>query len=208
MSSNNYFGYTRTYLNQDLNRYASPTFSNVYCETPVVERWEDVNVAPFSTSLGPSIQPPNIVKFRDNGAGSAGVYLYGFDEKKEEEIFFSVQLPHSYRQGTDIKPHVHFCTPTQTATTITWNLEYTWQNINAAYPATTTIISKAVACPIAYVHTICSLGDISGVGKTISSILVCRLSRSVGGYVGNALLLSTDIHIQLDTIGSANETSK
>ncbi len=199
---------TNSLLDQDVSRYSSPTFSYVQCETPILDgRWEDLNVAPFATSLGPNIQAPNIVKFKDNGAGSSGVYVYGFDEKKEEELFFSVQLPHSYKENSDIRPHVHFTTPTQTATNITWNLEYTWHNVNGVI-GDTTILTSSIACPAAYTHTICSLGSISGVGKTVSSILNCRLSRSAAGYVGNAILLSVDFHIQLDTIGSGSELSK
>lgn len=210
---NNYFGVGSSnpysvILNQNVSKLSSPSFYLPTCETPILgDRWEDLNVAPFSTSLGPNIRPPNVVKFKDNGAGSEGVYLYGFDETKEEEVFFSVQLPHSWKEGSDIKPHVHFVVTTQTATTITWNLEYTWQDINGVY-GNTTILSASPPCPASHTHTIGHLGTISGAGKKISSILVCRLSRSASGYVGNALLLSVDFHIQLNTIGSSQETSK
>lgn len=212
--ANNFFGYNSLCspygqtLDQSVNRNSSPTFNLVNCETPVLgNRWDDLNVAPFSASLGPSVRPPAIVKFKDNGAASTGVYLYAFDEKKEEELFFSVQLPHSYKEGSEIRPHVHFTTPTQTATTITWGLEYNWHDVNSVI-GNTSIISNPTACPVAFTHTIGSLGTISGVGKKISSILVCRLFRATGGYAGNALLLSVDFHIQKDTVGSASETSK
>lgn len=196
-------------LDQSVSKFSSPVFTYPSCETPLLgDRWEDLNVAPFSTSLGPNVRPPSVVKFKDNGAGSTGSYLYGFDETKEQEVFFSVQLPHAWKEGSDLRPHVHFTTPTQTATTITWGLEYTWQNIGSGAYGNTSILTNAVACPIAYTHTIGSLGTISGVGKKISSILICRLFRATGGYVGDALLLSVDFHIQLDTIGSTNETSK
>jgi hypothetical protein len=169
--------------------------------------WDDLRVSPFSASIGAGVRPPNIVKFKDNGLGSTGVYVYGFDEKQEEELFFEVQLPHSWVEGSDIRPHVHFTTPTQTATTLTWGLEYTWATINGVY-GDTNILSQAIDCPVAYTHTICPLGTISGTGKKISSILICRVFRTTGGYVGNGILLSVDFHIQLNSMGSYNELNK
>lgn len=194
--------------NQNVNTGSSPIFNRPTMETPVLgDRWEDVNVAPFSTSLGPNVRPPDITKYRDNGLGSTGTYVYTFDDAREPEVFFTCQLPHSYKQGSDIKAHCHFSTPTQTATTITWGLEYTWVSIGAV-AAPSVIISNATPCPPAYQHTIGSIGTISGAGKGISSILVCRLFRTPGGYAGSAALLSVDFHIQLDSIGSTTDISK
>ena len=194
-------------MDQNVNTLSNVSFNNVICETPIVDRYEDVVVNPFATSLGPNLRPPTLTKIMDDGAGSTGVYNWAFDEKKEEELFFNLQLPHSWKEGTPIMPHVHFCTPTQTATTITWGLEYMWKNINSVY-GNTTIISQATNTPPAYQHTIGSIGTISGVGQKISSILMCRLFRAASGYVGNAYLLSVDFHINVSTIGSGSETSK
>lgn len=209
MSANKFFGSTsyNNAPNQDVDIDASPTFTNVYCDTPIIDRYEDLNVAPFSANVGLGINPPNIVKLKGNGAGSAGVYTFGFSNVQEQEVFFSVQLPHSWNEGTDIYPHVHFTTPTQTATTITWGLEYSWTNVLDTV-SNSTIITNPINTPPAYQHTICSLPTISGASKKISSILNCRLFRQTGGYVGNALLLSVDFHVRLNTIGSASEMNK
>jgi hypothetical protein len=165
-------------------------------------QWDDFVVNPFATSLGPNVRPPDIVKMRDDGINSVGVYTYSFDDSKEQEVFFDVQLPHGWVEGSEIRPHVHFTTLTQTATSITWGLEYTWSNIDEIFP-NSTIITQATACPVAYTHTIGNLGTISGTGKKISSILNCRLFRVPGGYAGGVLLLSVDIHIMLNSIGSS-----
>lgn len=210
MSANHFFGNASAYCDQPdqvVDYGASPTFETVYCETPVFDRYEDVNVAPFAANAGPGINPPTIVKIKDDGAGSHGVYTYSFSQAVEQEVFFSVQLPHAYKEGSDIKPHVHFTTATQTATTVTWGLEYTWTNVNDFVVGTTTL-SNSVATPPAYQHTICPLGTIAGAGKKISSILNCRLFRATGGYGGGALLLSADFHVRLDTIGSSSEFGK
>ena len=209
MSSNRFFGNTAfvDLPDQELNYGSSPTFEYVYCETPIFNRYEDMNIAPFSANAGPGINPPTVTQIKDNGAGSAGIYTYAFSNAVEQEIFFSAQLPHAYKEGSDILPHVHFTTPTQTATTITWGLEYSWTN-RADTIQNSTIITNSIATPAAYQHTICSLPTILGTGKKISSILNCRLFRQTGGYIGGALLLSMDFHILLDTIGSSGEGTK
>ena len=207
-SINNSFGSQTLLINQDVNRFSSPVFDRPAMETPLLgDRWEDIVTPPFATSVGSSVTPPTIAKLKDNGLGSAGVYTWAFNEKKEEELFFSWQIPHSWKEGTDLKPHVHFCVPTQTATQITWGLEYTIQKIGGTF-GNSTIISNPVTCPAPFVHTIGSLGTIPGAGLTVSCVLMCRLFRAVGGYVGPAYLLSADCHYKINTIGSTNETSK
>jgi hypothetical protein len=188
-------------MNQYVDTGSEPSFNAVRFDNA----YTDVNVAPFTASLGPNVRPPSIVKFKDDGAGSTGSYLYAFDETKEQEVFFTIQLPHSYKEGSTIYPHVHFCLPTTPINPATqyveWGLEYNFHNINDTY-GNTVIISERTNGPPAYQHTIGSLPDIVGVGKKISSILTCRLFRKAGGYVGNALLLSFDLHIAQDTLGS------
>ena len=186
---------------------SSPTFDKVYCDTPIVERYEDVYISPFSTNIGPGVSPPTIVKVKDDGAGSTGVFRYAFSDTKEQELFFSIQLPSSWKEGTDIKPHVHFGTPGTSATTITWGLEYVWTN-SGDTAGNTTIISNSVATPTAFKVEICEIGSISGVGKKIYSVLNGRLFRAAGGYADVAYLLSMSFHIQIDTLGSATETAK
>jgi len=55
-------------------------------------------------------------------------------------------------------------------------------------------------------HLIASFGAISGTGKTMNSILVCRLYRDATNaadtYVNEAGLLSFDIHFEIDKLGS------
>ena len=53
--------------------------------------------------------------------------------------------------------------------------------------------------------------DISGAGKTISSILICSLKRDTGvanDYASAAYLVEIDFHYEIDTIGSRTEAAK
>lgn len=184
--------------------------------------WDDIRVPVTSTKLGGS-RDPGFTVFKTNGAGSQGVFIYWFDASIEEEIYFTVQMPHSWKEGTDILPHVHWIpstTPDNTPTQqrVSWGLEYAWANIGDVFPTNTTVITNNTIYPtdtelVQYKHYLTQLSDIVGTGKTISSMLVCRLFRNATSvaydtYEHDAGLLEIDFHFEQDTIGSRSVTTK
>ncbi|MFC1878993.1 hypothetical protein ACFLZW_03685 [Chloroflexota bacterium] len=64
----------------------------------------------------------------------------------------------------------------------------------------------------AYKHQIASFAAISGTGKTLSSVLLCRIYRKAGdgsdNYDADAALLEFDIHYEVDAFGSDSEFVK
>jgi len=58
---------------------------------------------------------PTFTKITDDGSGSQGVFTYEFSASQEQEIYFVAQLPHGYKSGTDLYPHIHWY-PTNTDT--------------------------------------------------------------------------------------------
>jgi len=157
----------------------------------------------------------------DNGAvlgdmpgvsGGPQIYYFRFDEKVDA-MSFVVQMPHSYKQGSTIHPHVHWTPKSTLSGEVEWVFEYSWQNYNAtplAFPVITTNYIVSESGLTAGTHLITSLTDlnagIDGTGKNVSSILVCRIwrdsRRTNDTYNGDAGLLSFDIHFQIDTVGS------
>lgn len=129
------------------------------------------------------------------------------------EVFITVQMPHTWWEGTAIYPHVHWGPIDSIAGNVEWEMEYSWANIGAVFGATATI---TVVDPIAAqnTHQIASFSAIDGTGMTISSILQIRLYRD--GTAGNvhdtygnsAALLEFDIHYQKNTFGSVTEFGK
>ena len=97
---------------------------------------------------------------------------------------------------------------------VLWKFEYQWQNNQGTYSGstTTTLPATSATGTTGFKHLINSFGTISGTGKTISSILVCRLYRDAADaadtYTGEAGLLAVDIHIECDTLGSDTEYGK
>jgi len=124
-----------------------------------------------------------------------------------EAMSFTLQLPHNWKDGTTIYPHIHW-TPRASATAgnMQWNFDYSWANLaTGTFPATTTS-SVVITGPFtANQHLLSDLTTgnigISGIGKTYSSVLICRIWRnsSLAGdtYAGDAGGLSMDFHISI-----------
>lgn len=185
--------------------------------------WDDFLVNPDATSRGGSKVPvwggTAGNEFKDNGSGSQGVFLWMFSASQEQEVYFTVQLPHKYKVGTDLYPHVHWTTAsgTPTRTNVVWGLEYTVIKIGSAFPNTILATGNSIIGGIATItgtgqHLITNLPVISGSGIDISTIIVCRLFRAATNgsdtFANEVGLLSMDFHYQIDTEGSRSEYTK
>lgn len=189
--------------------------------------WNDLNVFPDATTKTGS-NPPVMTQFKSNGSGSQGVFLSGFSASAEQELYFTIQLPHGYKEGTTLYPHVHWTTFTgdPTGKVVEWALEYTIMKHGGTFGNTTMISSgTTVTAPTGIgQHTITALGSItSGAAPNdlkISTIIVCRLFRNAVGnpalhggtdidtYTGAAGLLGIDFHYESDMAGSRTDFEK
>lgn len=169
-------------------------------------RWDDLRVS-LSTARATGSGNPTFSPYRD------GVYAWAFSKAADETVYFEVQLPHSWLAGSEIRPHVHW-SPGVSADTgsVRWELEWTWANAVAepgnVFPETDSdTVDQAAAG--AYAHQIAQFAGISGTGKRLSSVLMCRLSRlgtaTEDTFDAVAFGLSVDFHIQNVGHGSREE---
>jgi hypothetical protein len=185
------------------------TFSNTV--------WDDIRINPGSFDR-PGTSDPAIVTYNVN-AGGVNTYLWEF--AKNNIASFTVQMPHSYKEGTDIYVHIHW-TPgsrgnEENGATVGWKIEYSWANLNANFP-TMLVLDLSDACDgTDHKHQMTPEVSISGVGKTISSMLICNIKRTdtgsddtwASGASGQLpLLLEIDIHFEMDTTGSKDKGAK
>ncbi len=186
--------------------------------------WDDIMIFPDATSRGGSNTPTwggnGSNAFKKNAGGSSqGVFLWMFSASSEQELYFVVQIPHGYKEGSTIYPHVHWTTASGTpnGSNVVWGLEYTAAAIGSSYSTTTSITSNTVIGEIGTPsgtgqHLITALGTISGSGLGISSVIVCRLYRAAGDaldtFANETGLLGIDFHYELDTFGSASQFEK
>ncbi len=181
--------------------------------------FNDLQVPVFSTSNG-GTKPPTIARMITNGSGSQGVFTYFFDKSNEQELYFLVQMPHDWKEGSTIFPHVHWTANTSVGTTkVRWGLEYTWVNVTETLGNTTIIYGEDPIAPVgtvtAYKHAITELAVGTGIiatGKTLSSFIMCRIFRDANAgsdnYDNSAALLGIDFHMEIDALGSRSEYSK
>lgn len=178
--------------------------------------YDDLQIPGFAVRTSGS-SPPD---FAANFAGDASLYSYLFDGGNTmEEVFFDVQMPHCWKEGSTIYPHVHF-SPTSTnssdavSRTVRFVLEYTWSNVNATFGASVEYeMTKAfVPNTSLWAHLIASGAGVAATGKTLSSIMKCRLYRDPANagdtYPQDVALLSVDFHCEIDSLGSVTEYSK
>lgn len=174
--------------------------------------WDDLNVFPDATTRSGS-NSPTYSLFKNNGSGSQGVLLNYFSSTTEQELYFTVQIPHSYKLGTDLLPHVHWTTSsgTPSGSDVVWGLEYTVMAIGGNFPNTQIIYATNVISEIGTPsgtgqHLISGFPAISGSGLGISTVLVCRIFRAVaqsGDTFGNNTgFLGIDFHYEQNTMGS------
>lgn len=173
--------------------------------------FEDLRIPMTASKLGGS-KDPGFTLFR-NKAGSQGVFCYQFDKVSEEELYFAVQLPHSYKLGSTIYPHAHWGVAGSVAggTTVRWGLEYTWVDIDGTFAEPTIIYTTATDPVTQYKHRLNSFTDIAGTGITgVSSMMLCRVFRDVANdnFDGDAALFEIDFHYEIDTMGSKTPTAK
>lgn len=186
--------------------------------------WTDIMVYPDATTKGSSNPPllggASATAFKKNAGGtSQGVFLWMFSATTEQELYFTVQIPHEYKVGSTLYPHIHWTTTTGTpsGTNVVWGLEYSVIAIGGNFPNTTTLTANSVISLIGTLsgtgqHIITSLGSISGTNLGISTMLICRIYRATADSndtFGNETgLLGFDIHYEKDTNGSRQEYIK
>lgn len=174
-----------------------------YLETAKMKYFDDIQVpALLLTRGGTGI--PALEVFKN------GVYLYTFTDESvagnEKQLFFTLQLPHSWKAGSVVEPHIHYSPYTNTAGTVRFGLEYVWQSINGVYGATEPIIYvDADKGSLAFAHKIKTFGNISGAGQTASSVIVGRVFRNSShgndNYADKVFIVSLDFHIEHDKLG-------
>ncbi len=172
-------------------------------------RWDDLRV-PLATA-------------RILGQGSDAdfdVFLgntreFTFDPDTDEEVHFTVQLPHGYMLQSDLHPHIHWAPSTTNTGKVKWCLECTFQILGGVFvaPGDPMCVAQA-ASGVAYTHQLAEFGAISGTPFTlVSTIGSCRVYRDANDgtddtYTGDAFGLEVDFHYIRDENGSVSEYDK
>lgn len=126
-------------------------------------------------------------------------------------VGISAQMPHAWKIGTVIRPHIHWSMPTGTADAVTWELYYRkCGNVGETAGAWVGPIAGTLAAgspEVTNQHCLTHFGDIAMVGSLESAMLSFRLYRrgSTDAASGQARLLEFDIHYQRNKHGTTAE---
>lgn len=143
-----------------------------------------------------------------------GGQVLDFSKTATNQIYFNLQLPHTYKEGTDLEFHIHLAYPDANAGNSIWYFTWSWANRGDAFPSESNSGNITIASPASSDnHQLAELvATISGTGKTVSSYLICSLSRLGGdgsdNYDNVIHFLGGDFHHQIDALGSRTATNK
>ena len=160
--------------------------------------WEDLRFPVQGINpVGPT-SPPDI-------SNVDGALL--FDAGTIQLIAGFAQMPHSWKQGSAIHPHIHWQASDGNSGDVVWKLEYDISNINGNFAGSYASNSKTVAVPeSATKHILTTFDNIEMSGKVVSCIIKWRISRTANAaedtYAADARLLEVDFHYEIDSIGS------
>ena len=101
--------------------------------------WDDLRIVPGAFQFAGNADP-TLQTWQPGGAGTE-FKVYKF--KENDEVFFTCQIPHSYKEGTDIGAHLHW-TPgdrgvAEGTAVVAWKLDYSWANIDAVFASSATV---------------------------------------------------------------------
>ena len=143
------------------------------------------------------------------GSGTSNVKLYRFATGNEVQVSF--ELPHSYKEGTDIECHLHYMGSGSTGGTVVWQLDtqavamtgvWTFSGTGElSFTGSGTLNTGGKAQYI-------SFGSITGTSLGIGSQIGGRLSRQGGTTTTAVYAITIGFHYQMDTFGSLTTTSK
>jgi len=164
-------------------------------------QWNDLRFSFTASKQGATAEP----NFDETNVGLL------FPQNDDTEIVFIIaQMPHDWKTGTNIRPHIHWQQSANTA--VTWKMDYKWFENGGAVPASFTPISTSTGI---FTYTsgdfaqISSFPEIDGSSiSSVSSMMLIKLYRDDNTTTGDVLAFEFDIHYQIDSLGSRFEFVK
>ena len=168
-------------------------------------RWDDLRVSVATAKLRGN-SDPTFASFKTNGSGSTGVYSYNFSATTNQELFFSVQLPHAWKEGTSLRPHAHWCSTGSATGNVIWGLEYAIADIGGVFGNSVILTTDPLSVTgAAFTHYVSSFGTIDMTDMDASAVILCRVFRdaTTDTFAGMTFLTDIDFHYLTDTPGGS-----
>jgi hypothetical protein len=179
--------------------------------------WDDIRITPGALDRPGGTD----ATWKNYTISGSGIGTAGLEFEINDWSSFTIQIPHGYKEGSDIYVHIHW-TPgsrgnEENGNTVGWKIDYSWANRDAVFPTMSTADLSDACDGVDYAHQMTPDVQISGSGKTVSSMLLCNVKRTDTGTddtwassSSGALpfLIEIDFHYEIDTVGSRARTTK
>jgi len=180
-------------------------------------RWGDNRLSPTASRAGGS-KDPDFAKYKDNGSGSQGVFLWHFDDTIEEELYFDVAAKPNYKEGTTSYAQVCWIPKINGSAgeKVSWGIELTVANLGEIFGNTellyadTSIPDETLIADKLYCTEFAVAMPTLLMGATAAARLF-RDATGVGGtdtYTGDAILISISIKYEIDALGASTRSMK
>jgi len=171
--------------------------------------WNDANMGVAQLALPASGQPDED-EFVDEDGSDTGISTWAF--AIGEKVSGSIEIPHDYKEGSDITFHVHWqgiAAPSGTDY-VKWQCTYTVAQGNETLDAVSTTVGEtAIDTQYDFKRTDCTV--ITGTNFNIGDQFLFTLERIAAAgdaYAGDALVATVGFHYECDTVGSRQITIK
>jgi hypothetical protein len=171
--------------------------------------YNDANVSALILKTGGTL--PGTVQRKDNTGGNTGIYALAF--AVGEEGSGAIEIPHDYKEGTNLTFHVHWCGDTAPAggtDNVKWALTYAVTRAEATIAPASTIYVET-AFDTQYENKMSAFAAITGTTFLIGdqfNFTIKRVAASSDEYGGEALVETLGYHYQADTLGSRSISAK
>jgi hypothetical protein len=135
-----------------------------------------------------------------------------FDAISTEMIHLIGQIPHTWVEGSELHPHIHWMKINTGAGNVQWQLQYAWSSINEVLSAWTTLNATTTVNGTPDTNTqdkqlITAFPAIDATGHGISDSLIMKVSRigASDSYGSDARLIEFDIHYRRTVFASFTE---
>lgn len=145
-----------------------------------------------------------------------GGYLFAHDAS--ETVMAVIQLPSSYKEGTNLQPYLNWSKSATGTGDVVWKLEYKIARVgeqadgNWSQLVSSSTISEASNNGTVSRHLVTDLGSITGATLGIHDILAVRMTRvhddNNDTYTSDARMMSLQLFHEVDRIGSSAEWMK
>jgi len=178
-------------------------------EYALLGTWDDLNFS--ATGINPTGAAGAATRDQDTG-------MLVFSGTADNVLVGQAQMPHRWREGSEVRPHVHLRFPTAAVANTRWKFEYDMANVNGEfandYGVYTVLGTVTIANPNnAKKSVVASLGAIPMTGLTVSAQIPWKLTRlansdAADNHASDVVLTDIDFHYQSDAPGSRQEYVK